>query len=92
MQLDIAADELKSVLNRLRRAQGQLAAIIRMIEEGRDYARIAVPCLSIGFADDRMIPAYLSREVADVIPGARYVEIADAGHYGYLEKPEEFNR
>ncbi|AMY20389.1 MULTISPECIES: alpha/beta fold hydrolase [Nocardiaceae] len=58
----------------------------------RDYGRISVPCLSIGFADDRMIPAYLSREVADVIPGARYVEIADAGHYGYLEKPEEFNR
>ncbi|MFE9939910.1 metal-sensitive transcriptional regulator, partial [Streptomyces hirsutus] len=36
MELEMAADELKSVLNRLRRAQGQIAGIIRMIEEGRD--------------------------------------------------------
>ncbi|KQU07208.1 alpha/beta hydrolase [Rhodococcus sp. Leaf7] len=55
------------------------------------YRAVTVPCLSLGFADDRMIPAYLSREVADLIPGARYVEIADAGHYGYLEKPDEVN-
>ncbi|MGB3769584.1 MAG: alpha/beta hydrolase [Rhodococcus sp. (in: high G+C Gram-positive bacteria)] len=55
------------------------------------YRAVTVPCLSIGFADDRMIPASLSREVSTLIPGARYVEIADAGHYGYLEKPDEFN-
>ncbi|MFD0211044.1 transcriptional regulator, partial [Streptomyces hirsutus] len=28
MELEMAADELKSVLNRLRRAQGQIAGII----------------------------------------------------------------
>jgi pimeloyl-ACP methyl ester carboxylesterase len=55
------------------------------------YGAITAPCLSIGFADDRMIPPYLAQEVADAIPGARYVEIADAGHYGYLEKPDEVN-
>lgn len=52
---------------------------------------MSVPCLSVGFADDRMIPAYLGKELADAIPGARYVEIADAGHYGYLERPEAVN-
>ncbi|MER5551077.1 metal-sensitive transcriptional regulator [Streptomyces sp. NPDC002793] len=36
MQLDMAPDELQSVLNRLRRAQGQIAGVIKMIEEGRD--------------------------------------------------------
>ncbi|HEY5854751.1 MAG TPA: alpha/beta hydrolase [Aldersonia sp.] len=56
------------------------------------YRGIAVPCLSIGFADDRMIPPYLSKEVANAIPGARYLEIANAGHFGYLEKPDEVNR
>ncbi|RMI28237.1 alpha/beta fold hydrolase [Nocardia stercoris] len=56
------------------------------------YRGIRVPCLSIGFADDRMIPAYLSREVADAIPGARYQEIADAGHFGYLERPDLVNK
>ncbi|WP_054816566.1 alpha/beta fold hydrolase [Nocardia arizonensis] len=56
------------------------------------YRGITVPCLAIGFADDRMIPPYLSREVAEVIPGARYQEIPDTGHFGYLEKPEEVNK
>ncbi|MEV0250331.1 alpha/beta hydrolase [Nocardia sp. NPDC050712] len=56
------------------------------------YRGITVPCLSVGFADDRMIPPYLSREVADAIPGARYQEIPDAGHFGYLERPEAVNK
>ncbi|GAB2528537.1 alpha/beta fold hydrolase [Nocardia heshunensis] len=56
------------------------------------YRGITVPCLSMGFADDRMIPPYLSREVADIIPGARYQEVPDAGHFGYLEQPEAVNK
>ncbi|WP_067531258.1 alpha/beta fold hydrolase [Nocardia crassostreae] len=56
------------------------------------YRNITVPCLSVGFADDRMIPPYLSREVAEVIPGARYQEVPDAGHFGYLERPETVNK
>lgn len=56
------------------------------------YRGIEVPCLCIGFADDRMIPSYLSRELAEAIPGARYQEIPDAGHYGYLERPEAVNK
>ncbi|MFE3189050.1 alpha/beta fold hydrolase [Nocardia sp. NPDC059240] len=56
------------------------------------YRGIKVPCLSMGFADDRMIPPYLSREVADIIPGARYQEVPDAGHFGYLEQPEAVNK
>jgi pimeloyl-ACP methyl ester carboxylesterase len=55
------------------------------------YREIAVPCLAIAFADDRMIPPYLSRELADVIPGAKYEEIPDTGHFGYLERPDEVN-
>ena len=39
-----------------------------------------------------MIPAYLSKEVADAIPGAVYQEIPDTGHYGYLERPEAVNK
>ncbi len=30
------ADDMAPVLNRLRRAQGQLGGVIRLIEEGRD--------------------------------------------------------
>ncbi len=56
------------------------------------YRAIRVPCLAVGFADDRMIPPYLSREVAEAIPGGRYQEVPDAGHYGYLERPDTVNK
>lgn len=72
------------------RAQLQLS---QFLDDRRpDYRTISVPMLVVGFADDAAIPPRLSREVADVVPGAEYVEIADAGHFGYLERPEETNR
>jgi pimeloyl-ACP methyl ester carboxylesterase len=55
------------------------------------YAEIAVPCLVLGFADDLIAPARGCRDVAAAIPGARYAEIPDAGHYGYLEQPAVVN-
>ncbi len=41
-------------------------------------------------SDDRVNFPDWAREVAALIPGARYEEIADAGHMVYREKPEEF--
>ncbi|MBA4024133.1 MAG: alpha/beta hydrolase [Gordonia sp.] len=55
------------------------------------YAGITRPALVIGFADDRTLPPHLAKEVADAIPGATYREVAEAGHYGYLEQPDEVN-
>ncbi|MGW0036642.1 alpha/beta fold hydrolase [Gordonia sp. NPDC003376] len=55
------------------------------------YRAITVPSLVVGFADDRTLPAFLAREVADVIPTAEYIEVARAGHFGYLEQPAEVN-
>ncbi|WP_030566645.1 metal-sensitive transcriptional regulator [Streptomyces aureocirculatus] len=36
MELTMAAEELRTAVNRLRRAQGQINGVIKMIEEGRD--------------------------------------------------------
>ncbi|MGX2997552.1 alpha/beta fold hydrolase [Streptomyces sp. JNUCC 64] len=55
------------------------------------YRAISRPCLVVGFRDDLVIRPRLTREVAEAIPGARHVEIADCGHYGYLERPEAVN-
>lgn len=55
------------------------------------YRAITRPCLVVGFADDRTLPVFLAREVADAIPGARYEEVADTGHFGYLERPDVVN-
>jgi pimeloyl-ACP methyl ester carboxylesterase len=55
------------------------------------YHNITTPVLVIGFADDLMTPPHLCREVADAIPNGRYLQIRDAGHLGFLERPQEVN-
>jgi pimeloyl-ACP methyl ester carboxylesterase len=55
------------------------------------YQAIVAPTLVIGFADDLLLPPHLSREVADAIPRGRYLEIADAGHLGFIERPDAVN-
>ncbi|GED98400.1 alpha/beta fold hydrolase [Gordonia crocea] len=55
------------------------------------YRQITRPSLVVGFADDRTLPEFLAREVADVIPGAEYAVVDKAGHFGYLEQPARVN-
>lgn len=56
------------------------------------YRNITHPVLVMGFADDVVTPPHLSREVADAIPDARYMEIPDAGHLGFIEQPDAVNK
>ncbi|ANY09640.1 alpha/beta fold hydrolase [Pseudonocardia sp. HH130630-07] len=72
------------------RVQMQLA--LDLADRTDAYRAISVPLLVVAFADDRTTPPELGREVADAVPGAHYTEIADAGHYGYLERPQDVNR
>ena len=53
--------------------------------------RVAVPVLVLGFEHDLIVPPWLCREVAAALPLGRYAEVADCGHYGYLERPAEVN-
>lgn len=55
------------------------------------YRAITTPVLVIGFADDVVMPPHLGAEVADALPNGQYLEIADAGHLGFLERPHEVN-
>ncbi|HKU12606.1 metal-sensitive transcriptional regulator [Sinomonas terrae] len=41
------------VLNRLRRAQGQLAGVVRMIEEGKDCSAVVMQLAAVSKAVDR---------------------------------------
>ena len=54
-----------------------------------ELAPIAAPALVIGFERDMLLPAVLSREVADAIDGARYVEIPEATHIGPFTHTKE---
>jgi DNA-binding FrmR family transcriptional regulator len=51
MQLE--ADTLKSVTNRLKRAQGQLSGVLRMLEEERDCADVVTQLAAVSRALDK---------------------------------------
>ena len=51
MQVD--EESMQPVLNRLRRAQGQLAAVIAMIEAGRDCKDVVTQLAAVSRALDR---------------------------------------
>lgn len=55
------------------------------------YRSISTPVLVIGFADDVVTPPHLGREVADAIPKGQFLQLADTGHLGFLERPEAVN-
>lgn len=46
-------EEMVPVVNRLRRAQGQIGGILRMIEEGRDCQDIVIQLAAVNRAMDR---------------------------------------
>jgi pimeloyl-ACP methyl ester carboxylesterase len=48
-----------------------------------------VPCLVVAFEHDVDSPPRKARAAADAIPGARYVEIAGAGHLGILTHTDQ---
>jgi pimeloyl-ACP methyl ester carboxylesterase len=57
----------------------------------RELPRLDVPTLVIGGTSDVITPPAESRRLAEVIPGARLVLLAGAGHNIMLERTEEFH-
>lgn len=51
--MDVNPDELAKVINRLKRAQGQIGGIIKMIEDGRDCKDVVTQLAAVGKAVDR---------------------------------------
>ena len=56
----IAEQDLTDVVKRLRRAQGQIGGILRMIEEGRDCEEIVTQVAAVSRALDRAGVAIVS--------------------------------
>ncbi|MFE5730744.1 MULTISPECIES: metal-sensitive transcriptional regulator [unclassified Streptomyces] len=82
MELDLAGAELKAVLNRLRRAQGQISGVIRMIEEGRDCEEVVTQLAAASRALDRagfaIIATGLQQCLTEVEDGRKDGEDRDA--------------
>jgi DNA-binding FrmR family transcriptional regulator len=51
--VELNPDEMGAVINRLRRAQGQIGGILRMIDEGRDCKDIVTQLAAANRALDR---------------------------------------
>ena len=51
---------------------------------------VSCPSLVVVGVHDFICGPVRNRPIADAIPGARYVEIADAGHLPHYEQPERF--
>lgn len=70
------------------------AGIIGALEAMRDRADstplledITVPTLVVAGQEDRLIPTEYSRSLSDVIPGAQFTIIPEAGHLTPMEQP-----
>jgi pimeloyl-ACP methyl ester carboxylesterase len=66
----------------------QQRAILGRPDSRADLPKIAVPTTVLVGSDDQITPRDRAAEMVDAIPGARLVDIPDAGHLSPLENPE----
>jgi len=86
-------DEVVETMARIDPTAYRAGAEAVWLADQRERARaIDVPTLVICGAEDKVTPPALSKELAELIPRARYEEIARAGHLSNLEQPGPFNR
>jgi len=72
-------------------------ALRRRLMESRtrppeDLRKVACPILFVPNDEDVVMPPFAADAIAAVVPGAEVEHIGDAGHSGYFERPEAFNR
>ncbi|MGF1599505.1 MAG: alpha/beta fold hydrolase [Acidimicrobiales bacterium] len=70
---------------------GSLGTTIGWTIAPERIAALGVPVLVVAGVHDEIFPAALLARMAERIPGARYAEIADAGHSPYFEQPAAWN-
>lgn len=73
-----------------RAALGTGLEILRDSDLRPELPGLRCPVLVISGQHDRLTPPIAGRYLAEVIPGARYVEIARAGHAPFLSHADEF--
>jgi pimeloyl-ACP methyl ester carboxylesterase len=69
----------------------QLQAIMSRPDSRPLLASIRCPTLVLVGDGDAATPPELNKEIADGIPGARYVLVPDCGHLSTIERPEAVN-
>lgn len=72
-------------------AMRQVRAMSRFDAGGRLAELSGIPTLVVSAAADRIARPEYGRELASRVPGARFIEIADAGHAVTIQRAEELN-
>ncbi|PQO22081.1 3-oxoadipate enol-lactonase [Rhodobacteraceae bacterium WD3A24] len=74
-------------------AKGYIASCyaLRELDYFKDLNGITVPMLYLCGSKDKGAPPEEMQEMAKVTPGARYVEVPDAGHVSNINQPKAFN-
>jgi len=81
--------------------QGTSRAILRLYRSsppevlaaaGERLSRLELPALVVWGTQDPYIPARFGRDYAAVLPQAELAEYPDAGHWGWLDRPDMIDR
>ncbi len=72
-------------------AFARLVEAFRRLDVTAELERIECPTLVLVGEEDALKPPSYSRRIAERIPGAELLLVADAGHAVILEKPQEVN-
>jgi pimeloyl-ACP methyl ester carboxylesterase len=81
--------------------QGTQRAILRLYRSsppdvlaaaGERLGRLQVPALVVWGLQDPYIPARFAGQYASALPDAQLVEVPEAGHYPWLDRPELVQR
>ena len=67
--MEAAAVEVKKSVNRLRRAQGQLAAVVTMVEAGRDCRDVVTQLSAVSSALDKAGFAIIATAMRECMAG-----------------------
>ena len=57
-----------------------------------ELGALTMPVYFLAGSEDPIIPAELIERASEMVPGAQYHEVPEAGHSVYWEQPEDFNR
>ena len=57
-----------------------------------ELGALTMPVIFLAGAEDAIIPAELIERAAEMVPGAQYFQVPEAGHSVYWEQPDDFNR
>jgi len=76
--MELNPEELSAVTNRLRRAQGQIGGVLRMIEQGRECEDIVTQLAAVNHALDRAGFALIATSLKQCLAQPDGADSADA--------------